>query len=294
MIVHGVGSDNPKSVEVARQMRQVLTPRYGAREASAIVALIWHKVLGWNRTQMIVNEDRRLSDATLERLATVLHRLQAGEPVQYVLGEGRFFGLDFEVGPGVLIPRPETEELVELILSENRVKDLHVLDIGTGSGAIAVALARHLAYAEVTAVDISALALTVARRNARRHKTDIDFIEADIFRWSPEAGAFDIIVSNPPYVAESEKADMEQHVLDWEPPQALFVPDADPLRYYRRIAEIGIKALGDCGRLYFEVNPRFAREMQVLVSGYGYRDVRLHDDIQGRPRILSATAPVDP
>ncbi|MDE5901669.1 MAG: peptide chain release factor N(5)-glutamine methyltransferase [Muribaculaceae bacterium] len=256
-------------------------------EAIEMARLIFYALKGWNTTDLVIHAADEVSDFTEGRISEVLGRMKKGEPIQYVLGECRFYGLTLAVRPGVLIPRQETEELVEMIVDANTGRrDLRVLDVGTGSGAIALALARNLEFPDVTALDVSREALSVAEENARRLRADIRFIEADIFTWQPAEGSFDIIVSNPPYVMESEEKGMEAHVLDWEPRQALFVPDSDPLRYYRRIAEIGTKALVPGGRIYFEINPLCADGMVAMMEKAGYTGVEVEKDICGKRRFV--------
>lgn len=274
--------------EMSRKLTDALAPRYGLGEAKAMTRLIFHHLKGWSQTDLVINSDRPVSDYIQEKIEDIATRLRAGEPLQYVLGEARFFGMDFEVTPAVLIPRPETEELVDMIVKENHTSDLRVLDVGTGSGAIAIALARNLKFPEITAIDISKQALEVAERNAKQLHARIQFLHRDIFKWEPAPDSLDIIVSNPPYIAEHEKADMDSNVLDHEPPGALFVPDDDPLVYYRRIAQIGLTALASGGRLYFEINPLYADLLAAMLKADGYSNVAVGLDISRRKRFLRA------
>ena len=215
-------------------------------EAVEMARLIFYTLKGWNTTDLVIHAADEVSDFTEERIAGVLRRMKEGEPIQYVLGESRFYGMTLGVRPGVLIPRQETEELVEMVVDDNiGRRDLRVLDVGTGSGAIAIALARNLEFPIVSALDVSREALAVARENAARLHVAVNFMEADIFDWQPADGSLDIIVSNPPYVMMRERKDMEAHVLDREPAEALFVSDDDPLRFYRRIARTGVAALAE-------------------------------------------------
>lgn len=278
---------------LARKMRAVLAPIYGDGEAKAMTSLIFHHLKGWSPTDMIINADRPVSDYVVDKIDAILSRLEAGEPLQYILGEARFYGLDLKVSPAVLIPRPETEELVDLIVRENRADDLRVLDVGTGSGAIAIALSRNLPFSRVTAIDISPAALEIARENAKTLHARIDFREQDVFTYEPPASAFDIIVSNPPYIAEAERKDMERNVLDHEPAAALFVPDDNPLIYYSRIAGTGTRALVPGGRLYFEINPLFAESLRAMLLSEGYGNVRISEDISHRKRFAVAVKPVE-
>lgn len=275
--------------QLGRQIRNTLTERYGAGEADAMTLLIFHALKGWDRTAMIINGDLPVSERMKTRVEEIMSRLEQEEPIQYILGEARFYGMDFKVTPATLIPRPETAELVDLIVKRNGDhKDLRVLDIGTGSGAIAIALSRNLPFSSVTGIDISAEALTVARENAERLHARIQLKEEDIFSYEPKKRSLDIIVSNPPYIAEEERDAMERNVKDYEPESALFVPDAEPLIYYNRIAEIGIRALTPRGKIYFEINPRFAAPMKEMMHNYGYCEIEIIRDAYGKHRMLAA------
>lgn len=278
-------------VQLKKDMRSRLTPLYGEGEANAMVRLIFHSLKGWSATDLIIHEGDTVSDYLKGKTDEIISRLLRYEPIQYVLGEAYFFGMHLEVNPSVLIPRPETEQLVDIIIKENPGEDLRVLDVGTGSGAIAIALARNLPFSKVTAIDISEGALDTARRNAARLKTRINLIHADIFTFQPLAGSFDIIVSNPPYIAEEEKKGMEQNVLLYEPHTALFVPDATPLIFYSRIAETGKTALTEGGRLYFEINPRFVGAIIDMLAKEGYSDIKSENDSFGKTRFISAIKP---
>ena len=266
-------------------------PLYGEGEAKAVMRAIFHALKGWGTTEMVIHEDDELSPYMRDKIEEILRRLEAGEPVQYVVGEAYFYGMDLHVGPGVLIPRPETAGLVDIIVADSPESDLRVLDIGTGSGAIAIALARNLKFPEVTAIDVSPVALKIARENANLMRARVDFVEADVFNWRPESEVFDIIVSNPPYVLESEKADMTSNVLLYEPAEALFVPDAEPLLFYRRISEIGKVGLKPGGRLYFEINPLSADALKEMLSANGYEDIVVEKDIHGRLRYARCRKP---
>lgn len=279
-------------VETAyRELRRKLARLTGSDgEATAMARLIFHAVKGWDTTALVIHAADDLSDFTLDSIERIMKRLADGEPLQYILGEATFYGMNLRVGPETLIPRPETEELVEIIVDEMKGRrDLRVLDVGTGSGAIALALSRNLEFPEITAIDVSHEALEVARDNAGRLHARIRFIEADIFSWQPSPRSLDIIVSNPPYVMERERAGMERHVVDHEPSGALFVPDDDPLIFYRRIADIGRDALAQDGRIYLEINPLCADSLADMMRSFGYDGVELADDLSRRPRFLTAT-----
>lgn len=277
--------------DTLRTLRERLTPIYGRGEANAIIELIFLHLKGWGRTDMMVNEDKELSPYIKGEVDKILRRLENHEPIQYITGTARFHGLDLHVEPGVLIPRPETSELVDIIADANPGSDLRVLDACTGSGCIAVALARTLKFPDITAIDISEKAMTVASENISRLKVKVNLIEGDIFTWQPAPDSFDIIVSNPPYVDEKERAGMDRNVLDHEPENAIFVPDSDPLKFYRRLLEMGRTALVAGGRIYFEINPLHADEMRDLAHNLGYSDIDIIRDSFGKLRFMTATRP---
>lgn len=277
--------------QVRRKLQSALTPKYGEREATALARTVMLSLKGWSWPVLLANEDRLAGDLIAGRCREVLDRLLEDMPVQYALGQATFFGLQFAVGPGVLIPRPETEQLVDLIITQNREADLRVLDLCTGSGAIAVALARNLPFSSVEAVDVSPEALGYARQNAERLKANVSFQEADVFHLNLKSGFYDIIVSNPPYVDESEKSTMEPNVLDYEPHLALFVPDSEPLVFYRQIVRLATDSLRPGGRLYFEINPRHEAELRALLESYGFEDIEFYKDVHGTTRFSSAIKP---
>lgn len=275
--------------ETLKKMRYVLYPIYGKGESDAIIRIIFHYLKGWDTTQMLIHQSDPLSPFIKGEIDKILQRLQKHEPIQYITGEARFHGLDLHVTPDVLIPRPETSELVDIITDDAGEKeDLRVLDIGTGSGCIAVALARSLKFPMISAVDISAAALDVAKKNAEMLKVHINFIHADIFKWEP-SGNFDIIVSNPPYIDESERKDMDPNVTDFEPASALFVPDDDPLVFYRRIAAIASDSLSASGKLYLEINPLHADQLAEMLKSDGFNTVDVMRDSFGKLRFIRAS-----
>ena len=225
-------------------------------------------------------------------LDEIILRLNQGEPIDYILGYTYFYGLKIEVNKDTLIPRPETEELVELILNENQTRSgLKILDIGTGSGCIALALKSKLVDTEVTAIDVSGVAIEIAQKNSVHLDLNINFIQLDILNehlWSKLAN-YDIIVSNPPYIAQEEKKHMTSSVLDYEPHLALFVDDSDALLFYRKIAELAKKNLKENGKLYFEINQYLGKETVELLENLGFNDVVLKKDIYGNDRIIQCT-----
>lgn len=283
--------DTPRSVgETLRQLQRIFEPRFGKGEAKSMARLIFQSLKGWDLTALTINSDKELSDYILDKIEAITARVLKNEPIQYILGEARFYGMNLKVTPDVLIPRQETEELVDLIVAENKEPDLKVLDIGTGSGAIAIALARNLKFPEITAIDISEEALKVAIINAETLHAKIDFRNEDVFSFEAR-NQYDIIVSNPPYVTESEKSEMESNVLEYEPHLALFVDDRNPLLYYNRIAEVARTALTPGGRLYFEINSRFGAELVEMLDSFDFRNIALIRDISHRNRFIRAVKP---
>ncbi|MGL4994272.1 MAG: peptide chain release factor N(5)-glutamine methyltransferase [Bacteroidales bacterium] len=270
-------------------MRKRLADRYPTTEIEALAKRILKEKYSIDSVAFILDKDTIFSELRAKELNSIVDRLSSGEPLQYILGSEEFYGLRFMLEPGVLIPRPETEELVEMILSE-MPNASSLLDIGTGSGCIAISLASNMPRAKVEAWDISPIALRVSAMNAKSNGVSLRVVEQDVFDESAVSGdCFDVIVSNPPYVMESEKLDMEEHVLEHEPHLALFVSDSDPLIYYKRIAEIGLKRINPGGKLYFEINSLLGVETKELVESLGYTDVRLVRDLYGRERMLVAT-----
>lgn len=274
--------------KIVAYIRSRLQPYYTAEEVSALSRIVCCDLLGQAPTDYYLGKDIALSPKKEQELEDILQRLSRFEPLQYIEGRTLFLGREFWVAPGVLIPRPETEELVELMLKEIPA-DARILDVGTGSGCIAISLAKELPDTLVTAWDVSSEALSVARANARKLQANVRFVECDVLACQvDEVGLYDVIVSNPPYVTEAEKADMEPNVLQWEPSLALFVPDDDPLRFYRRIAVLGRGMLADGGRLYFEINRAYGREMVEMLRTMGYVGVRVEKDLSQNDRFVIA------
>lgn len=269
-------------------IRGALQECYSTQEAANLSRIICCEMLGQSTIDYYLGKDIILSSKDAQELDSILVRLCNFEPIQYVQGRAHFMGHSFYVASGVLIPRPETEELVDMILKEVS-SGSHILDIGTGSGCIAVSLSRALPDSEITAWDISEKALDIARRNNETLQTSVHFLQRDVLTYLPdEKECYDVIVSNPPYVTESEKQFMEPNVLDWEPFSALFVPDNDPLLFYRRIAELGKKMLIAGGKLYFEINRAFGEATAAMLSEQGYTNLRVLKDISGNDRIVIA------
>jgi len=267
-----------------------LSAFYDEREIISLFFQSVQKITGRSKSGLLANPDFTFSAEQESELNIILLRLQAMEPIQYIFGECEFYGLPFYVNPSVLIPRPETEELVEWILSDHSNRNGNLLDIGTGSGCIAITLSHFLKSFSVSAIDISGAALTVAKGNAEKNNCQVQFTQADILKPVTifEENTFDVIVSNPPYVREQEKQQMSDNVLEYEPHLALFVPDDDPLVFYRTIALFGKKRLKENGKLYLEINEGLGEETVNLLSLLGYRDVVLRKDIFGRDRMIRA------
>lgn len=271
-------------------IREALGNHFQPEEIRSLVHLILKEVCGLEPHQVFLHKDRNLAEAEETKIKEITKRLCKGEPVQYILGSVSFYGYNFRVSPAVLIPRPETEELVDLIVREEKESGLHVVDIGTGSGCIAVSLAKSLNRPHVSAIDVSAEALLVAEENAKRNDAGVRFLHSDILTGDLTLAAKpDIIVSNPPYVMDKEKNEIKNNVMEYEPHLALFVPDNDPLLFYKAIARWGLGNLNEGGRVYFEINSALGRETSELMSGMGYRESILIKDISGRDRIIKAT-----
>ena len=264
---------------------------FTAGELRNITLMIWCDIFGRRATDIYLGKDNDLSPKELEELENIVDRLLQHEPIQYIRKEANFCGYTFGVEPGVLIPRPETEELVELIVRESAKKNPRILDIGTGSGCIAIALSLLLPEADVTAWDISEDALRIARKNNESLNGKVNFTKQDALAWEAgeESELYDIIVSNPPYITPSEKEEMERNVLDWEPELALFVPQNDPLLFYRKISQTGQTLLKPGGTLYFEINRAYASEMKAMLLELNYTGIEIIKDISGNHRIAKAT-----
>ncbi|HUH75374.1 MAG TPA: peptide chain release factor N(5)-glutamine methyltransferase [Chitinophagales bacterium] len=276
--------------EVEKEFSKRLSHLYDLQEIKEIFLLCAEEILALSRTEIILQKDRDLGDDVRFRFEALLSSLEKGVPIQYALGYAWFYGMKLKVNEGVLIPRPETEELVALILKENRHKNPKIIDIGTGSGCIPIALKKHLPEAEVWGLDVSPEALKVASENAKNENCAINFVEADILHADkvfPQHN-FDIIVSNPPYITPSEKSAMAANVLDHEPHLALFIPEENPLLFYEVIAGFAKERLCKGGKLYFEINRRFSQELKVHLVKLGFTEVEVHLDMHGADRMVSA------
>lgn len=263
-------------------IRDAVVPLYGEREAEAMARMVVCEKLSYNFSQLVAHYD---DECEIDGLSSLVEELQSGRPVQYVLGRAEFCDFLFEVGEGVLIPRPETEELVYRIV-ESAKSGARILDIGTGSGAIAISLAKLITSAEVVAVDISPEALAIARRNATRLGAQVEFVEADALSDLSHLGEFDIIVSNPPYIPQSDIVDMRKNVVDFEPHLALFVPDNDILKFYIATAENARKMLREDGSLWFEIYEKAGAEMLEMLRSKGFQSNELIEDANLKPRMV--------
>lgn len=274
--------------EAIEQLRKGLAGVAEPAEVQAMIRVICEDVFNYDQVDVALRQDSELPDFAALRIEEIIARLRRQEPLQYIVGTARFHGHRFKVTPAVLIPRPETEQLVDLIIDENTASDLRVLDMGTGSGCIAISLARALKFATVDALDVSRDALAVARENAAALKVKVRMFESDMLSPQPPA-TYDIIVSNPPYICWSEREAMDSNVKDYEPSAALFVPDNDPLLFYKAIAPYAARSLERGGRLYLEINQRFGNEVKRLLEENGFDQVRIIDDSYGKPRFAAAT-----
>jgi len=280
--------------EAQQQLIAKLIPMYEDREASSIADLVMTKITDFNRIDRLLNKDKQLTSAQTSTLENYAKDLQRSKPVQYVLEEAWFAGLAFFVNEHVLIPRPETDELVHWVmddLSGASIDDKKILDIGTGSGCISIVLKKRFAKLGVYCCDLSSQAIEVARKNARIHQTDIvtnqmDFLDREVWNAQP---VYDYLISNPPYIPNRDKGEMHPNVLDHEPHLALFVPDQDPLIFYRAIAEFAILHLSKGGSLYVESHEGLAADVMKLFSFSGFSGITMKKDLQGKDRMIKAT-----
>ena len=276
-----------KRRDILQQLTTAAATIYDPREARAVAELAAAELWGITREKMAFDAD---AECVAERLDEVCKRLSTGEPVQYVVGHTEWCDMELEVAPGVLIPRPETEELVRWVVSRNRTRTgLRVIDFGTGSGAIAIALAERLVGSHVTAYDISDEALAIARRNGERYGSKVDFRKGDMLSPEEPDCAPDIIVSNPPYVPQSDLEGMDCNVRDWEPHTALFVPDCRPLLFYEALVDYAVRHLRVGGELYCEIYEHYADQMLRMAAERGLPDGELRKDMMDKPRMIRWT-----
>lgn len=263
-------------------IRSAAMPLYGGQEAGAIARLVAEKRYGLSHADIALEPLAKVDEGA--DFGNILSGIAAARPVQYILGRADFYGMEFEVGEGVLIPRPETEELVRWI-TESEPSAKSILDMGTGSGAIAIALTKEFPQASVTGIDISPDAIRFARRNNETAGTNVILKEADILDPKSDMGRFDVIVSNPPYIPASERVGMAANVTDYEPQVALFVSDSDPLLFYRAIAKFATRSLHPDGALYFEIHETMGHRVADILAGAGFREIEIKDDINSKPRM---------
>lgn len=277
--------------ELYNKVWMSVAPLYDHPEPVAVAERICADLYGFDRFGMTLMPSAEVEGFDEEAFEQVCKRLAEGCPVQYVVGHTEFCDLRFAVREGVLVPRPETEQLVRLVAEKHPNSGVRLMDIGTGSGAIAVSLAKLIEGARVTAVDVSEDALAVASENAAANDAKVEFVRADIFAYEPTPESLDVVVSNPPYIPESERSQMARNVVGYEPSLALFVPDHSPIMFYQRIADVARIALVAGGALYFEVHERYASEVAECLVCRGFVDVEVIEDFFSKPRIVSARKP---
>jgi release factor glutamine methyltransferase len=270
---------------------EALLPFYDEMEAESFFYLLLENKHQLRRIDLALDVDIEFSETDISNWNAILEKLKIQIPIQYIIGTTHFYGLEFIVDENVLIPRPETEELVDWIVKLNsklsKKKNLKILDIGTGSGCIAISLAKNIPNSEVFAIDVSEKALAIAEKNAILNKVPVTFLHKNILETKNLSRKFDIIVSNPPYVRNLEKAEIKPNVLDNEPHLALFVPDNDPLIFYKKIAELAAANLNPNGQLFFEINQYLGKETQELLESIGLKNIELRKDIYGNDRMIA-------
>lgn len=274
-------------MSAAKQIETELSAYYPQGESKALVRLLLYHVAGWTLTDLLVGTDLTLTGQQQTTINNAVERLKKYEPIQYILGCADFCGFRFKIDKNVLIPRPETAELVRLVV-ENVVPNARLIDIGTGSGCIAVSIAKLLPEAHVSACDISCEALAVAAENAHLNDVCIDFTHTDILHPTHIGGTYDAIVSNPPYVMQSERTAMDKNVLDYEPATALFVPNEQPLLFYDKMADFALAHLANNGKLFFEINHLLADATTELMRAKGFAQVKTIEDSFGKKRFVTA------
>lgn len=277
--------------ELEEHFKEELSQQYDGDEARAIFSLAAEHVLKFSPGKLRMMGDSVMDFVHLQKMLSILNDLIIGKPIQYILGEAHFYGLVFIVNENVLIPRPETEELVDWIISDLKLKptdSIKIFDIGTGSGCIPITLKKHLSKASVSSLDVSTDALEVAQKNAVQLNTPLSFIHADVLKYSSEE-KYDVIVSNPPYIRDLEKAGMHSNVLDYEPQLALFVDDNNPLIFYNAIADFAKTNLKPTGNLYLEINEFLSSETMEMLSAKGFTSIDLRKDMQFKNRMIKAS-----
>ena len=278
--------------DLVHEMRSELRGVYPEREINSLIPLVMNRFTHLKKPHHLhLHQDDMASASQVSHIKDIIKQLKSGKPIQQILGETEFYDLTIKIKPSVLIPRQETEELVDWIIADFQDKPVRILDIGTGSGCIALALAQNMEKAEVHALDVSREALELAKENARINKTPIHIFQADILNDDQPSSQYGLIVSNPPYVRESEKKFMHKNILEHEPHQALFVDDKIPLFFYRKILKFAQSHLAPKGWVYFEINEAMGQEMARLIEKEGYHNIRLKNDLNGKNRMIKAQKP---
>ena len=276
-------------LETIKFIKAELAPFYKESDVSIFIILMLEHTSNISYQDIVLQKRIVLSKDAAKLIRQITNRLKTQEPIQYILGETDFYKLKFKVNPDVLIPRPETEELVEWVINSTKNSNGIILDIGTGSGCIPISLKHHLPLATVSAIDISEKATLMAQKNAELNNVAVSFETRDILKWKKYAWPqFDVIVSNPPYIRESEKRLMNSNVLDYEPGNALFVKNENPLLFYKTIAEFAFQKLGSGGLLFFEINEAFGKETSKMLEKKGFKNIKLKKDISGKDRMVKA------
>jgi release factor glutamine methyltransferase len=276
------------SIEAVEEyMRKGLASLYPEREVDAMLRILFVHFTGYNSIDRRINAKETLTESELLKFRSVLKEMEKGRPLQYAMGETEFYGLKFIVNEHVLIPRPETEELVDLVLKENKIGQ-SLIDIGSGSGCISVSYAKSTGGADVVALDVDPNALKIVAVNSEINSVKVNLVEMDILLWTELDQKFDVVVSNPPYVLASERSDMSSNVLDFEPGLALFVNDNEPIIFYERIADFALSHLNVGGKLYFEINEKYGIQVMECLKIRNYKDIRIIKDLSGKNRIVAA------
>ncbi len=283
-----------KISELKSNFKTTLSGLYPSEEIQSFFNILSEEYLNLSRIEVALHPEKTISTEDAEKFQEALLQLKNYEPIQYIIGETEFYGLPFKVNKHTLIPRPETEELVEWILSKQKLithnsQLITILDIGTGTGCIAISLAKNLPNSKISALDISKEALKIAHQNAKLNKVEVEFFQADILKTKTLPKQYDVIVSNPPYVRELEKKQMQQNVLKYEPDSALFVKDEDPLLFYRAISQLAKTNLKANGKLFFEINEYLADELTQLLKSKGFQNIEVKKDIFGKDRMLKCS-----
>jgi release factor glutamine methyltransferase len=283
-----------KISELKSNFKTTLSGLYPSEEIQSFFNILSEEYLNLSRIEVALHPEKTISTEDAEKFQEALLQLKNYEPIQYIIGETEFYGLPFKVNKHTLIPRPETEELVEWILSKQKLithnsQLITILDIGTGTGCIAISLAKNLPNSKISALDISEEALKIAQQNAELNNVNVEFFQADILKTKTLPQQYDVIVSNPPYVREQEKKQMQQNVLNHEPNSALYVSNNDPLLFYRKISQLARNHLNPNGKVFFEINEYLSEEMFALLKSGGFQNIEIRKDIFGKYRMIKCS-----